>query len=180
MKRRGFLKLLATTLAAAGVSVVTITNVFDEPKADKMEVGEAIRRVVKRFDTAKTVEERRKIAYDALCIISEAHRDHSLVWAGGAILYYAQLNGDVNSLIKVATENKKTPGIKDFLDGLRSVLGPGHGNAARSVLYRYETAMACREMGGVLNPISPWTLKELEKHHPEVYARHLQGQLAAV
>jgi len=179
MKRRGFLKLLATTLAAAGVSAVTITNVFDEPKADKMKVGEAIRRIVKRFETAKTQKERMKIAYDALCVISEAHQDHSLVWAGGAVLYYAQLNGDVNALIKVAAENKNNPRTKAFLDGLRTVLGPDHANPGRAVLYQYETAMACREMGGVLNPISEWTLRELEKHHPEVYAEHMKEHAAA-
>ena len=176
MRRRGFLKLLAASLAAAGVSAVTITNVFDnEPKADKMEVGEAIRRLVKRYNAAKTKEQKQKIMLDALHVVSEAHRDHGISWACGAILYIAELASHcVNDLIRVATQNKQTPVIKDFLDNLRTSLAPG-GDVDPSIrpLLMYKAEMARREMGGK-GERRHWNMEELGKHHPEVHAQHLK------
>jgi hypothetical protein len=179
MKRRNFLKLLAASLAAAGVSAVTITNVFAEPKADKMAVGEAIRRLVKRYDAATTTEQREKIMLDALRVMSEAHRDHGLVWACGAVLYIVELTNCVNDLIHVTTRNKNEPRVKEFLAGLRTSLAPDADPSIRPLLM-YKAEMARREMGGKGDPINHYTLKGLEEHHPKVYAQHLKEHGAPV
>jgi len=181
MKRRGFLKLLAATLASAGVSAVTIGNVFaKEPKADKLEVGEAIRRLVKRYNAATTKEQKQKIMLDALHVMSEAHRDHGLVWACGAVLYISELASNcVNDLIKVATQNKQTPGIKEFLGGLRTSLAHDADPSVRPLLL-YKAEVARREMGGKEVQISPWDLTALKKYHPEVYAQHVKEHGVAV
>ena len=85
----------------------------------------------------------------------------------GYIVVHMLINDDTWFVVR------ETPGIGDFLAGLKANLSPG-SDSTNAVLFRYETHMACMEMGGHSTPVGDWTLRELEKHQPEVYARHLR------
>jgi hypothetical protein len=180
MNRRDFLRLLAIALGSAGVTASTIGSVFaNEPKADKMSVAEAIRRLAERFNAAK--KGRSAIALDALKVMSEAHRDYTLAWAGGAVTYFCRLcKGDgLLNLVRNARDHREDPLIRPFLEALKTTLLTGNRGAAS--LFIHEANMAYCEMAG--KPVSDAYnelkhsryLHDLLQYHPDIYARDFAG-----
>jgi len=182
MDRRTFLKLLAASLASAGVTGLTIAEAFaGTDRADKMSVAVAIRRLAKRYGKANGPD-RERIAYLALRVMAEAHRDYSLAWAGGAVTYFCHLtredgNSALYTLARNARVHRDNPNIAPFLGGLRDTLLGGPKAEGDAALLMHESYMAFCEMGEF--PISVVRermmhgryLQALIKHHPAVYAR---------
>lgn len=186
MNRRDFLRLLMASLAGAGVTQSTIGRAFAGlARADKMSVGKAIERLAKRYEEAKTGVERTEIATAALLVMSEAHRDFTLAWAGGAVTYWCSLLshlprcGGITSIARAARDNRRDPSIGPFLTALRDhLLG---GDVAKSTLLIHESYMAWCKMSGrpvttAHKKMTAHSLGVLLEHHPEIY-RADYGQL---
>lgn len=117
MKRRDFLKLLASTsLGAFGVPTFAVRNVFGDESATKMKLKDAC---------DSLLDKPREFVYLLGAAYDQNTPDLRLSCA--AVTYFAHVGGDVNALIKQATELKNEPGVAPFLTALRQALCPAVG-----------------------------------------------------
>ena len=151
INRRTFLKLFGMSLATAGVTMSTIAAVFPQEqergeRPDRMAVAEAIRKLVAR-QKAAVAKLKQECAADAIRIMSEAHRDFSLAWAGGAITLYCEIGGSLVAIVKAARHLRDEPTVSPFLNALKATLL--NGTEAEGQQLQLDAFMAYAEMEGL-------------------------------